>query len=262
MIESGIQADQRQEINKTIIIITETRTGSNYLCALMNETGKLGCPSEYFNPRMNFENAIIISDRYQIARNIGMTPNGVLAIKLFTNHWNLLEESVEFSELFPNRFWIWLRRHDLLAQAISHVIAIQTRAWTSLVSPDITPAYSKEAIKHKIKDISIKESCWRMFFARNGISPLTLWYEDLIIQPQDIILKIAAFVDVEVDPKDIKTNVYTHKQHTSLNDEWKEKFISEMADVNYLDRITTKSSCVNLLQNFLRALTGKHPAPD
>ena len=248
--------------NKTIIIINENRCGSNYLCALMSATGKLGNPNEYFNPNMTFDNASTIYERYQAACKTGMTANGIMAIKLFTNHWNMLEHSIVFSELFPNRYWIWLRRQDLLAQSISHVIAMQTRAWTSQVKPDTTPIYSSDAISYKLKDIAINESRWRIFFSRNGISPLTLWHEDLITQSQDIIIRIAAYVGVEIGQKDINTDVYTRIQRTSLNEEWKQKFISEMSNVNYLDQLQSGSSYLYSLRKFWQFLKGKLPAPD
>ncbi len=243
-------------------MINENRCGSNYLCALMNAAGKLGNPSEYFNPHMTFGNASTIHERYLIARKTGMTPNGVMSIKMFTRHWNILEQSIEFSELFPNSYWIWLRRQDVLAQSISHIIAMQTRAWTSLVNPDITPVYSSDAILQRLRYISITESRWRIFFACNGISPLTLWYEDFIKTPEDTIRQIAAYVGVDIQLSEIKTGVYTHVQRTSLNEEWEERFISEMANVNYLDQLQSGSSNPYSLQKFWQFLKGKLPAPN
>ena len=262
MVDAVKRTNICQETRKTIIIVTETRTGSNYLCALISSTGKLGNPEEYFSPHVAFGNAVTISDRCNVAQIQGSTPNGITAIKIFAYHWEWLHKEIEFSDVFPNRYWIWLRRQDLLAQAISRAIALQTKAWVSEKTPISSPSYSSREILRTLRYISNAEARWQMFFARNGISPLTLWYEDFISAPVESVMQIAAYVGVDIQPTEINTDVHTCIQRTMLNEEWKEKFISEMGSIDYLDQLISGKSYPRSFRNLWRLLTGKLPAPD
>ncbi|MBI4006225.1 MAG: sulfotransferase [Gammaproteobacteria bacterium] len=259
MTECDKQTGHSPQPEKTVIIVTENRCGSNYLCALMNATGMLGNPSEYFSPHITFDNAVTIHERCLVALSRGMTSNRVVAIKVFARHLERLVRETEISIAFPNICWIWLRRNDLLAQAISRVIALQTRAWTSKSISQISPAYSSNAILRSLKYISEVEARVRVFFARNGISPFILWYEDLIARPEDTIVRIGSFVGVDIDPLEITTDVYTRVQRTSINEDWRERFISEMASVNYLDQIWVQKFYSRSFRNFWRLLTGRLP---
>lgn len=250
-----------QESRKTIIIVAETRTGSNYLCALMRSTGKLGNPNEYFSPHVAFGDAATRSDRCNIARTQGGTPNGTTAVKVFAYHWNWLHREIRFAEFFPNRYWVWLRRRDLLAQAVSRAIALQTRAWKSDAVPASLPRYSSADILRTLRYISNAEARWRMFFARNGLSPLMLWYEDLVSAPGPTVMQIAAHAGVEIRPSDISPDVHVRMQRTALNEEWKEKFISEMGSIDHLDKLVAEKPYPRSFRNFRRLWAGKLRAP-
>jgi LPS sulfotransferase NodH len=262
MVEADKQADKSQDIRKTIIVVTDTRAGSNYLCALMSTTGKLGNPEEYFSPQVAFGDAVTISDRCNVAKTQGSTPNGITAIKIFAYHWQWLHKEIKFSDVFPNRYWIWLRRRDFLAQAISRAIALQTEAWISTTVPTASPVYSSEQIMRTLRYIAKAEARWQMFFARNRISPLTLWYEDFISAPVETIMQISDYVEVEIQPTDINMDVHTRIQRTTLNEKWKEKFISEMGSIDYLDQLISGKSYPRSFRNLWRFLAGKLPAPN
>ena len=262
MVELNKQTKQSQDPRKTVIIVTESRSVSNYLCALIGSTGKLGNPREYFSPNVAFGDAVTIRDRCAVAFNQGSTPNGITAMKIFAYHWDAIQKEIEFSNVFPNRYWIWLRRRDLLAQAISRAIALQTKAWLSDKVPIASPSYSSKQILRTLSYISGAEPRWRMFFARNGISPLILWYEDFITAPVESVINIAAYVGVDIQPAEIYTDVHTRVQRTTLNEEWKDKFLSEMGDINYLDRLISRKPYQRNFKNFWQFLTGKLPAPN
>ena len=155
-----------------------------------------------------------------------------------------------------------MRRRDFLAQAISRAIALQTEAWLSTTVPTASPVYSSEQIMRTLSYIAKAEARWQMFFARNSISPLTLWYEDFISAPVETIMQISDYVEVEIQPTDINIDVHTHVQRTTLNEKWKEKFISEMGSIDYLDQLISGKSYPRSFRNLLRLLTGKLPAPD
>ena len=247
---------------KTIILAAETRSGSNYLCALMEQTGKLGYPKEYFSPHIVIDNAVTIAEQYAVAISQGKTENGVLAIKLFAHHFDRIhKENFKLSEIFPNRYWLWLRRKDLLAQAISRAIARQTNVWINNIVTDITPEYSRDEILRALKYISISDKRWHIFFTRNNISPLLLWYEDLLHSPEETIMKISIYTGIDVKSHEINSNVHTSIQRTDLNEEWKKKFLAESVCEDYLDELKLEFYHKRTFRNFWKFLNGKLERP-
>ena len=242
---------------KSIFIATETRTGSNYLCAMMAETNQMGKPGEYFSKYVRFGDADTAQERYIYACNNSISPNGVISVKIFPQHWELIERNFDNESHFPDRKWIWLRRKDLISQAISRCIALQTKAWLSSVEPLQTPVYSSSEIVKKLRFIAISEARWHMFFARNDITPLVIWYEDMITEPEEAILNIAKFVDIDIDPDLINHDVHTRLQRTSLNEEWKKRFLVEMADINYMDKLLPVKRYAFSFKTMWRLCTGK-----
>lgn len=255
--------NQLKKPEKTILIITECRSGSNYLCALMSKTCKLGNPLEYFSPYVSFDRVSKFEDRCNVALDMGRSQNGIVAIKIFAYHLDVINEvKIHFNEIFQNRYWIWLRRHDLLEQAISSVIALQTKSWIITTERKEQPCYSQRMISRQLARLSKSEARWRIFFARNQILPLILWYEDFINSPENTIMKIAAYVDVDLHLSEINTDVYTQIQRTELNEEWKKKYISEMANINYLDEIQPWRPYPRTLKYLWKFIKGKLPSPD
>ena len=247
---------------KSVIVVAETRSGSNFLCALMANTGKLGNPQEYFSPHIIYENAETISERYQVALNKGMTDNGVIAIKLFAHQLDWInKDNYKLSDLFPNRHWIWLRRKDLLGQAISRTIALQTESWHSNTTSASMPVYSAITIMRALKYISIAETRWNLFFIRNNLSPLVLWYEDLVIKPEDMIMQISSYTGVDISPDNINMDVHTSIQRTDLNAEWRNRFLAESGNVDYLDELWLSYYHKRTFSNFWKFLKGSLAKP-
>lgn len=246
---------------KSILIASETRSGSNFLCAMMAETNQLGKPQEYFSKYIAFDNAVTVRERYQHACKNGVTPNGVISVKLFPEHWEMIENEFNIEENFPDRYWIWLRRRDLLAQAISRHIALNTRSWISNTEPEQAPVYSTRGIRKRLNYLAHSETRWRLFFTRNNIKPLELWYEDIIIDPLKTIRDISGFAGIDIDTASINTDVYTKTQRTSLNEEWKKRFIGEMADINRMDTVWANRMHSFTLKNLWKLCAGKLPKP-
>ena len=247
---------------KSIIVVAETRTGSNYLCALMEKTGKLGNPQEYFSPHINYENANTIAERFQVALEEGITDNGVLSVKLFAYHMDFIKgENQKLSDFFPNRYWIWLRRKDLLAQAVSRSIALQTKSWHSNTEFTGSPVYSAKKIKRALKYIAIAEARWNLFFICNNISPLLLWYEDLVSNPEDMIMQIGSLAGIDINAEDINKDVHTSIQRTELNEEWRNRFLADSRNEDHLDELWLRNNYKRTFTNFWKFITGSLARP-
>ena len=217
---------------KVCIIAATARSGSNFLADIMTATGQLGYPGEYFNLSATADVLGTISEaleeriRYLVSASV--SPNGVLSIKVFPDH--LPFGSMDFADFFPNPIWVWLRRRDLLAQAISWVIAIQTNAWSSFQPAVSPPIYDAKQIRQRLLQIISGNAKWELYFARNGIVPVALWYEDILTDRHGALGQIAARLGVSL-PDQIGTANY-RLQRTSMNQEWRDQFVDEYGDLN------------------------------
>src|SRR5262245_15968954 len=112
-------------------LCTEPRSGSNYVCWLLDTTGVLGHPTEYFNVQtMRFGLGMrdYPSDpesQLSAITRLGTTSNGVYGLKLFSWQFDLAK-STNWARRLPSLRFIHLVRLDVLGQAISHVRALQT----------------------------------------------------------------------------------------------------------------------------------------
>jgi LPS sulfotransferase NodH len=74
---------------------------------------------------------------------------------------------------------IWIRRRDIIEQAVSFAIALQTGAWTSFHEPMREPTYDYRAIASCADAIEQMESEWKRFLTQATIPYLSLFYEDI-----------------------------------------------------------------------------------
>src|SRR6202008_2152138 len=86
------------------------------------------------------------------------------------------------AELLQQAHFIHLYREDLLAQAISFHVARETGIWgrdrTVATPPASLPRFfDVDMIADHMKTLAESDMSWRLFFARNGISPLVFSYE-------------------------------------------------------------------------------------
>lgn len=206
------------------------RSGSNYLCELLASTGELGRPLDYFNPvgRRAKGWADYPDDRaaqLDLIRSHGATANGVYGFKVFAEHLDSLD-AVRWTEALPSLRWVYLRRDDLLAQAISLVIAEQTGRWRTTMPAGAAPVYDAHAIRRALTDIALADARWRTFFAERGVQPLELTYETLGTAPEAAVRAVAALAGVtepvQLDPSRLSVQV----QRDDVNRAWRERFVA------------------------------------
>lgn len=224
---------------RTIAVVGAARSGSTLLCSLMAQTQQLGRPDEFFKKKPFSRWGIAkesdnIELRCRLALTEGTTPNGVCGIKLFAHHVARIQNDVALFQWFPNPSFIWIHRRDLLGQAISSAIARQTGRYREFYKDKgIIPEYSIDEINDLIEWSALEEARWREYFARTGINPHELDYEDLVKQPREEIRKLSDFLGIPVDLERVdpgKSPVTV--QRSNINEEWRERFLSECGDPN------------------------------
>jgi len=223
-------------------ICTIPRTGSNFLCELLSSTGVLGKPREYFNGpgRRVHDDPTYPDDPAEQFRRIltmGSTPNGVYGLKVFPDQHDVFARACAWTKLLPGLSFISLERRDTLGQALSWARVVQTGQYRSTV-PLSSPEVYEPGLIHALLEKAIKDRArWSLFFARTGIQPLAVFYEDVAANPQTEVDRIAAFIGgcgpAIVRPKLIEVKV----QRDTLMEEWRNRFQAEYGNPDVLDPI-------------------------
>lgn len=223
---------------RTIIVATVERSGSKFLCDLMTQTARLGKPEEYFSPyvlrRWFAGRGAHAADSCRLVLEAGTTSNEVASCKLFPFHFQLLQGEIKLTEWFGAPRWVWLRRQDLLGQAISLSIALQAHRWHHDDPQESTPVYKPGDIDRTLNRLSKHIAMWETYFARTGISPLEIWYEDVSADPKAAVETIGAFADVDVTDTTVTAGLRVKKQRSELNREWRRRFLADRGTIDQL----------------------------
>lgn len=230
--------NERQDLSG-YAICTIGRSGSSYLCQLLESTGVLGLPREYFNTaarrqRDDPEYPAAPGAQIDWILSKGTTPNQIYGLKVFPGQIDSLKK-FPWAERLPRLRFLHLTRDNLVDQAISGLKATQTAQWRSTDTPQRMAQYDAASISQNLRSIAAEDARWRIFFARNGLSPLRLRYEEILASPQSAIDQIARYLGVS-EPATIRWDkVDVAVQRDPQSAAWSERFLAEMADLNSVD---------------------------
>lgn len=222
-------------VRRAVIIASSQRCGSSLLGHTLGATGGFGVPLEYFNqPNIKHWKARFgtddIADLLDLIEKRRTTSNGIFAIKC---HYFQLNEVGSIKGLFTRyedcRF-IAIKRKDLLRQAISRTIALQTGVWFSGQQPKDEPVYDATQISRNMRILLRQRMQWDMAFAIAGVKPFEVWYEDLIADPIGMVTRIADYCDVDPEALTLDKEPPVRGQTTPLSREWVEKFRLEQSE--------------------------------
>lgn len=184
------------------VVCTMTRSGSSLLCDALSATRRAGKPEEYFdiheNNRNHWRRELKITDDSHYVDQVvraATTPNGVFGLKL---HWYQLPEMMKMfgepvagidldrvlSSRFPTRKYLWLRRRNKVAQAISNYRALKSQVWrighgVPEKKPKIADlGFDAAAIEHQVAVVEHFDRQWQTWFQLSRRQALVLYYED------------------------------------------------------------------------------------
>ncbi len=216
------------------LLCTEHRSGSTLLCELLQSTGQLGNPDEYLKDHKFCFDLERDPALFRSVLESATTDNGIYGIKVFGQQFDVSAKARWIDQL-PNLHFIHLVRGDILGQAISFVKALQTDQYWSRTDLPVQPQYDRRAIARQLSRAAENQARWRCYFARNGIRPLLLTYEDIVSDPQDAINDVAAHIglaerfEIRAEACDLKI------QRDETSEMWRERFLREAGDIHYLD---------------------------
>tara|TARA_B100000678_G_scaffold289194_1_gene299216 strand:+ start:581 stop:1435 length:855 start_codon:yes stop_codon:yes gene_type:complete len=199
------------------MLATVPRSGSTFLSHLLWETGCLGAPLEY----LNFEptgpyGAVHGSPEAQIELwnrvvRHRTSPNGIFGMKAFPLQMEQLGQSNPALLGHAMRFFlsggpasrvVQLRRRDTTAHAISLARASLSGIWRQEQEEGgrAEPGYSATMVERAGRELAAQEDAWAQMYREMAISPLVLWYEDVMDAPDEAVGAVADYLGVAIDP--------------------------------------------------------------
>ncbi len=226
------------------------RTGSGLLCKAVEETGIAGKPNEWLLHADLLEE-YHASNHLELQKHlweIGSTSSGIFGVKYsfhephfsqiletFRKFPNCPQDEISrvliWEHAFPNHRHIFMTRRNKVRLAVSWWRAIQTQEWyrlpgTSSQPVDLTDMYSYDAINHLYNECAMREAGIQEFFSEGKIAPLTIIYEDFILEYQKTVGKILEFLELDVTGIRIPPP-YFAPLADDISEEWSQRFREE-----------------------------------
>ncbi len=162
-----------QDTNSEVVRRFATRTEANYLNAVETETA---------------------------------TPNGVFSMELIWGHIELAEP--DLLGYYHDAYFVYLRRRDILAQAISLLLATETGVFHNpsgaAAAPDsrqsqilVSPERTFAAIRRWWGHLLNYECLTEVQFAIRGINPLRLYYEEITKDPIEAVNRVLDHCEID-----------------------------------------------------------------
>jgi trehalose 2-sulfotransferase len=227
---------ERTEPRASYLVCSVPRSGSSLLCELLTSTGVAGAPAEFFHPskmtQLKRRWGVDTMDDYMrelLARKT--SPNGVFGTKAHWGQYQPLLGDSDPGEILPDPRVVLITRRDRLRQAVSWVRALQTQKWTNTDGPQVElPAvYEQAEISQKVARIDREEDMWDSLFARHGIEPHRIVYEDFVEAQEETVRAVLDALGVDA-PADLHLPPpVLDRQADEQSDEWVERYLAEMS---------------------------------
>ncbi len=227
--------EQRSISRKNYIICFTERSGSTMLCSLLKETGVLGMPEEYINPRDVMQSYLEkyrvsdISQYINILRHCQVCENGIFGMKTcFMDFEPLINQQIIGRSINPVKF-IYLTRQDIILQAISAHVARSSGVWHVAESGIAEPEceYDETAILNHVDRLLYERSQWERFFSFYSVEPLRITYEEVLENVEGVIKKILSFLGEDVQINVALSMAATQKIGGERNQAWADRIRSK-----------------------------------
>jgi LPS sulfotransferase NodH len=223
---------ERSEPIVKYVICSTPRSGSHFLGHLMYGTRALGYPLEYVSPT-NIGEWIRKADeheesdviRYIMSRRT--SPNGCFGLKAHYSHLENLYTVIGLQTLINEYKFVFLRRKNLLSQAVSLAFSEQTGSWISGMPEQMAPLYDYELINNKLIRISRDNARWERFLYGPRLPTYEIFYEDVLADPGESIRRIMTFLGTEEAYVENDETFVPKPESTSVKREWCERFSQE-----------------------------------
>jgi LPS sulfotransferase NodH len=122
----------------------------------------------------------------------------------------------------PRPRFVWIRRRDAVAQAVSWSRAIQGgRWWSGATEPEGELRFDFDQIDHLVREIAEHDAGWEAWFAANGVEPHRVAYEELAVDPAAVAARVLACLGVDAAASPTAPQ---ERQADELNSEWAARY--------------------------------------
>lgn len=221
------------EPRKTIMLATIPRSGSTHFGLCMWAEGVFGAPLEYLNANTSARMLARLGrgDRHrywQQLRRLRQGKNGVFSYKMFVvNYVQFKKKAPDFLPYIAPNYVVYLTRDDKLGQAVSYARAVQTRRWFAAVAEQRTPEYSFEKIRRQLRSIMLQERSWESIFALTETSPLRVSYERVLLQRDEVMRELAAYVGETIGSHPRIEVGSIEKQADLMSEDWRNRYLED-----------------------------------
>ncbi len=190
-------------------------------------TQRMGVPYEYCH-RANlaeWQKRLKSDDIHDTIRAIMQhrtTPNGIFSIKAHYSQTDTLGGAAAFMAAFPDARIVHIRRADVLRQAISFSIAMQTGVWINEQEPMSNKVrYDESMIDACLRDIATQNSRWTTAIREALLPNISVEYENVCRDLPGTLRKIAALLDIDLPDDALPAAAQTQTQSVSERaDDW------------------------------------------
>ncbi|RVO59741.1 Stf0 family sulfotransferase [Sinorhizobium meliloti] len=238
------------------LLLTEARSGSNWLGSLVNGAGNMGRSSEWLSPKIHrLDTGALSWDAFfqELLRKCS-TPNGVFGSKIFPNQLFVTHEVygrdfIQHCLAMHDVALVFLRRRDTLRQAISYARARQTRSFAAHVEGRANPQYDFEQIARCFFYIRDSYAFWQSYLELTGVEFAEFVYEELAADPIPFVSHLAEHLQVPL-PAQLQTSMAV--QRDDLTEEWIARFHEDRRSANLLEAYDRREHIPGKLKNFVK----------
>ncbi|MBU3694728.1 MAG: hypothetical protein FGM40_07870 [Rhodocyclaceae bacterium] len=203
---------------KRLLIVSTPRSGSTLFCDLLQSSGVLGFPLEYFNLRLLEQMARLRPAPDFVENSHGGTPavrlkayvrhlesalsaGGICSVHLHVNNWAYLAaRGVDVLQLLRPDTVIGVRRRTRLKQAYSLAMSSKYDYWDSRVA-DPRPAdatVSRTELLKALVQLAEEDAFYDAHIARHVVREF--WHEDFVGCQESVVPAVAELMGVVLHP--------------------------------------------------------------
>ena len=217
---------------KTYMIAATPRSGSTFLCMTLWKTGVLGAPMEYLNPGNGWmtarANSVGPVKYWEETVRRRTSPNGVFGFKMFPSLYSDL--ATTFPALLPciqADAVFFLRRRDVVAQAVSYYKAITTKSWFQDVNHTGPVEYSFEGIREAKEMLETQYGMWDKIFEIADVHPHEVVYEEALRSKEETLSYIKSVLKVRDCDEVLNKLTLPKVQANDVSRRWADRFARE-----------------------------------
>jgi len=173
---------------RSVFICALPRTGSSLIAHLLWRSGAVGYPGEWFWREDAERNRAAWGTRtfpeyLERVLDEGTSSGGVFAAKVMWGYVHELlfelrrlareydaDDLALLRRFLPEPRFVWLRRRDVVAQAVSWAKAVQTGQWAAGQPAGRAPEFDFEQIDALYHLARVHDGAWQRWFATHGTS--------------------------------------------------------------------------------------------